>query len=326
MKKLFHHIILTGIYLTFILTLSLRANSQTSHFFQTLIESGIIYPEFTIRHVNDFNPVLRQKSNDTGYTLGSLVGLVLVDRDHSIINEFKIQSDLYTAYLPDSTFYTDNGRLIRTQKFNELSSFDYRCTWMPKNSRWMFSTEFSIGIRNRKKPIPGMTLFQQGGMSGRGGYHGYIDFLPWISNPGQENIPTGGISLYGNLTPVLKRYFLLSRGQGRESSWILAEAGAHLSTWKEYNYLFVNTCFDFSLYQTCKLFNQKMKLSLTGAGKVEYFNGDGMVASSQLGLKLRYWRIDAGYTSLFFIGKQPLLVTGYSDNESMMKVDISFRL
>ena len=56
-----------------------------------------------ITMLNDVNPVLLQKSNDTGFTLGTIIYFRFLSAPKKMVYELSLNSELYTQY-PDKSY------------------------------------------------------------------------------------------------------------------------------------------------------------------------------------------------------------------------------
>jgi hypothetical protein len=272
-----------------------------------------------ISMLNDYNPVIGQKSNDSGHTLGVIGSYRFSKPKKNYFFEFAIESNLYTEYV-NTSYINSEGREIDPQYFTEISSFNFAINRYFESKRIFIDLQTYIGIYNKEKPIPGMTLFLQGGPDGKGGYHSIIN-----NSPGQDNIPTGGQSILFYMEPGLKKYFIGKVFDTHDNAFLEIHANAKLGFPYEGMSANINVNSEMPLTQIISNNANIYKFTICYRHRLS-LHKDGLCYIPEIGAQVSVLFLTFGYTSNYYFGKRNISMVNYIDDERMMRIYIKIKL
>jgi hypothetical protein len=275
------------------------------------------YAKITL--LNDANPVLNQTSRDYGHTLGVVAEYSFSKPENRTFYEFAVESNLYTDRV-NQGYYNNVGRKINPQYFTEISSFNFTLNRYLRDKRTFLNLKTYLGVYNRKKPIPGMALFLQGGSDGKGGYHGLLK-----DNAGQDNIPTGKQSLLLFLEPSLKKYFIGNIFTKNDNAFLKIHSGVKLGFPFEGMNAFININSELPVIQIVSKNTNIFKLTLTYQHELT-LHRDGILYKPELGAEASLLFLTMGYTSNFYFGDRNISMVKYFDDDRMMRLYIKIKL
>jgi hypothetical protein len=272
-----------------------------------------------ITMLNDVNPILNQKSDDFGYTLGVIGSYRFVKPEKNSFYEFELESHLYTkpAF---SSYINQDGRRIYSQYFTEISSFNFTINQYLEKSSFFIDLKTYVGIYNKKKAILGGGLFLQGGSDGKGGYHALLE-----NNPGQDNISLGGQSILFYIEPGLKKYFIAKVFSKNDNAFLEIHPNIKLGFPIQGISASVNVNSELPIMQFISKENNIFKLTLCYRHKLS-MHRDGLSYIPELGVQASLLSLTLGYTSNFYFGNRNISMLNHIDDERMMRLYIKIEL
>ena len=280
---------------------------------------NILRSSYQVTMVNDFNPVMGQKSNDEGYTSGIFHDIRVFNKKKLRFYDISLKSDLYTEY-QFSQGYMLNDRWTIPQKFTEINTLKFSVNQYFKNKKLFASIELGTGVRNKKQPIWGLSLFLQGGSDGLGGIHSHL------GEHGAENLVTGEIKPFVYIAPSITKHFISRFSKvNRDQFFLELKAGFALGTQQIKSTAFINAYSELPVFQINRLKSKIFKLSTVYSGLL-LAHASGLLFNPELGAEVTLFCVTLGYTSIFYLGKQQAEVINYYDDESSMRayLKISF--
>ena len=274
--------------------------------------SNILRSSYQVTMVNDFNPVMGQKSNDEGYTSGIFHDIRVFNKKKLRFYDISLKSDLYTEYQFSQGYMLDNRWTI-PQKFTEINTLKFSVNQYLTNKNLFASIEVGTGVRNKKQPIWGLSLFLQGGSDGLGGIHSHL------GEHGAENLVTGEIKPFLYIAPSITKHFISRFSKvNRDRFFLELKAGFALGTSQIKSTAFINAYSELPVFQINGLTSRVFKLSTVCRGLL-LAHTSGLLFNPELGAEVSLFFLTLGYTSIFYVGDQQADVIDYYDNESSMR-------
>ena len=307
-----------NIYFLFNVSAQKWSNIKITDSIDYKINKNVLGSFYKFTMVNDYNPALKQMSNDEGYTLGVFHEVRIQQPKIPRFFDIALISDLYTYYSEES--YEDNGRRIDPQEFTEISALKVSYNKYIAKKRLFLSLETGFGLRNKKQAIKGLALFMQGGIDGRGGYHGLLE-----GHVGQDNIRTGDTKPFVFIAPSVIKHFMLTRYKiNKDQAYIQTQAGFSLGTSQIKSKIFVAYNSELPILQLNIAKYRAFKTSIRARGEF-LLHSDGFQYKPEIGVEVSILFFTIGYTSIFYIGQHQKSIINYYDNESSMRGYIRFR-
>lgn len=276
------------------------------------VSKSIIKPYYQFTHLNDLNPLLGQKSNDEGYTSGFIQKVRLLNEKKVRFYDIALTSDLYTKYQFDEA-YSNDGRWTIPQKFTEINTLKFSVNQYNKRKRLFTVIEVGTGVRNKKHPIWGFSLFMQGGSDGQGGYHSLI------GDHGTENLETGGIKPFFYIAPsIIKNFTTKVLKAHKDPMLVQLQTGFSIGTSQIKSSAFFRFMSELPIIQLNNTRKKISKITAICKGSLRA-HASGILFCPEFGAEVSLLSLTFGYTSIFFIGKQNASVINYFDNEACMR-------
>ena len=272
---------------------------------------------FRLEHMNDAHFFYGRDTNDTGFTGSLALKLFLNQKKKSRLLSFIFKSELYTKDALD--IYNEGERKIQPLYFTEVTKFTfYGRFWGEVNKNRMLGIRADLGLRNKKRVLPGLMTWFQGGLDGRGGYHGFLG-----DNKGHDYLESGGVTPFVSLSPSWVERIPFSFLKERQKDHYLEfETGAYLSTFIESSYFFNYMSLSFTVFQ---FFRKSFPISFfTGSISRSFLHWEGFKFEEELVLALRIGSFQIGFNTLFPFGKENKSFVSYSDSERLMRISFSF--
>ncbi len=267
-----------------------------------------------VEMINDYNPIFTPRTNDDGYTLGMSVFTRIKNKNSPNFFDLQLRSDLYTQYLW-SNAYQLGSRSIIPQNFVEISYLNFQYQYYLKDYKCYLSLGGGFGINNKKTAIFPLSLYLQGGIDGKGGYHELIH-----NNHGEDNVLTGGIEPLFFISPsVIKQFLIESENSTLNKPNIELQSGFRLGNYQIGNSVFFKTKVDIPLVQLIYKQSNLLLLSLLIRNELSYTQ-DGISDLPEFGSELELSFLTVGFTSIFNLGKQNISTIKYADNETLMRL------
>lgn len=272
-----------------------------------------------ITMLNDVNPILNQKSDDFGYTLGVIAYYRFIKPDNNTFYEFALESHLYTKRASPG-YINQDGRKIDPQYFTEISNFNFTVNKYVEKSNFFIDLKTYVGIYNKKKAIFGGALFLQGGWDGKGGYHALLKH-----NPGEDNIATGGQSLLFYIEPGLKKYFIGKVFKKFDNAFLVIHANVKLGFPVQGMSASINVNSELPILQFKSKEHNIFKLTFLYRHELS-LHREGLSYIPELGIQASLFFFTLGYTSNFYFGHRNISMLNYLDDEKMMRLYIKIDL
>jgi hypothetical protein len=266
-----------------------------------------------IEMINDYNPIFTPGTNDEGYTLGMSLFTRIKSKTSYNYFDVKFQSDLYTDYQRDLTYYLGIRKII-PQYFTEISYFSFNYQYFFEKHKCFLSLGTGLGINNKKRPIYGLSLYIQGGEDGLQGYHGLLE-----NNNGQENLPTGDINaLYFFKASIIKHFSIATNDLLKNKPYLEFEPGFRLGNKQIGSNLFFKAKIDFPIFQFNYNNSNLFLFSLLVQNDLSY-SKYGFYTQPEFGAEVKLSFLSVGFTSIFNFGKPDIFVVKYYDKETLMR-------
>ena len=271
---------------------------------------------FRLEHMNDAHFFYGRDTNDTGFTGSLALKLFLNQQKKNRLLSFSFKSELYTK--DASEVYSEGERKIQPLYFTEITRFTaYGRFWKEGNLNRMFGARLELGLRNKEGVLPGLMTWIQGGLDGRGGYHGFVG-----NNEGHDYLGTGSVIPFVSVSPswVERIPFSLFKSSKDDHS-LEFETGARISTFLESSSLFNFTSLQITLFH---FFRKSFPISFsTGSITRSFFHVDGFNLDQEIILSLRLGSFQVGFNTLFPFGKENKSFVSYTDSERLMRISLS---
>ncbi|MCK3685223.1 hypothetical protein [Maribellus sp. YY47] len=277
---------------------------------------------FEVEHMNDVDLLFPKGSDDMAFTSSFLLkGFINQKESRNRLLSFGIRSDLYTKRVWDNYYFDYTGRLHVSEYFTEISTAEVS---MVKFFKRNFGLQLAggVGLLNKKKAIPGLALWIQGGSDGAGGFHKILDNMG--KQHGQINVGRDTLTAFVVFSPSVAYYLNVFTRQGRAPHTLVSEIGLNVCTKRNGNWAYFNN--DLSLHMLrFQLLNRLFMMNLTGAGDFRLHRA-GLKLDARIGTELSYGRVSFGYEITKQYGKENIDWVDYTDDENLYKLYLKVRL
>ncbi|WP_163323285.1 DUF3016 domain-containing protein [Draconibacterium mangrovi] len=307
--------------IVFIIVILLFANTCFSQSSLNGNESYFEKSHILVQHINDIDLLFSGKSNDVAFTSSFLVKAFFNQKtEKQRLLSFGIRTDLYTKRQYSQRF-DENGRYYRGESFTEISTAEF--SWVKfLTNNLAIQLSGGPGILNKKKPIPGLALWIQGGKDGAGGIHKIIDSFGKQHGQIIEGRDVLTHFLYFN--PAVIYYLNLFPKSGYTPHTLVSELGVNLCDEFAGNWIFFENDLNLHLFRF-PLSKRLFSVDLTGAGDFRLHRA-GLKTDIRLGTEISWGRITFGYELTNQYGKENIDWVDYYDNDDIYRIYFKIRL
>ncbi|WP_157470818.1 hypothetical protein [Draconibacterium orientale] len=274
-----------------------------------------------IQHINDIDLLFSGKSNDVAFTSSFLIKAFINQKtEKKRLLSFGIRTDLYTQREYSQRF-DENGRYYRGESFVEISAVEF--SWVKfLSNNLAIQLSGGPGILNKKKPIPGLALWIQGGNDGAGGIHKIIDSFG--KQHGQIIEGRDVLTHFMYFNPAVSYYLNVFPKSGYTPHTLVSEIGVNLSDQFAGNWFFFENDLTLHLFRF-PLSQRLFSFDLTGAGDFR-LHRSGVKSDIRVGTAISWGRATFGYELTKQYGKANVEWVDYYDDDDLYRIYFRVRL